>query len=172
MKKTLLSVVSAAALFLVSGSAVAADAASGLKIGVVDMQQILQKSTQIKTINDQLTRQFKPRQDKIIAQQKSLQDEINKLNKDGSVMNATDRNKLQDKVIKERADLQGVAVAFQRDVTAAQQQAMQGFMTKFTSVVTNVAKSGNYDLIMQRAGVPYVKDSLDVTSQVLAEINK
>lgn len=171
MKKTLLSVVSAAALFLVAGNAVA-DTAGSLKIGVVDMQQILQKSTQIKTINDQLARQFKPRQDKIIAQQKTLQDEINKLNKDGSVMNPTDRNKLQDKVIKERADLQGVAVAFQRDVTAAQQQAMQGFMTKFTSVVANVAKSGNYDLIMQRAGVPYMKDNLDVTNQVLAEINK
>jgi outer membrane protein len=170
MRKILLSLVSVVAL-LAAGNAVAAVDAN-LKIGVIDMQQILQKSNQIKTINEQLTKQFKPRQDKIIAQQKQIQDETNKINKEGSVINANDRNKLQDKIIKERADLQGVAVAFQRDVSNAQNQAMQGFMTKLTAVVNNIAKAGNYDLIMQRAGVPYVKENLDVTKPVLDELNK
>lgn len=178
MKKTLLSLLSATTLFCVVGNAsadsttIGTSNASNLKIAVVDMQQVLQKSTQIKTINDQLTKQFKPRQDKIIAEQKALQDEANKLNKDGSVMSADSRGKLQDKIIKERADLQGVAVAFQRDVSAAQNQAMQTFMTKFNSVVATVAKNNNFDLVLQRAGVPYVKDNLDITKQIIDELNK
>lgn len=172
MKKTFLSLVSAVALLGFMSSVSAAEATNGVKVGVVDMQQVLQKSNQIKTINDQLTKQFKPRQDKIIAAQKSLQDEANKLAKDGSVMSADEKGKLQDKVIKERADLQGVAVAFQRDVSAAQNQAMQTFMTKFNNVVSEVAKTNNLDLVLQRAGVPYVKDNLDITKQVIDQLNK
>lgn len=172
MKKTFLSLVSAVALLGFMSSVSAAEATNGAKVGVVDMQQVLQKSNQIKTINDQLTKQFKPRQDKIIASQKSLQDEANKLAKDGSVMSADEKGKLQDKIIKERADLQGVAVAFQRDVSAAQNQAMQTFMTKFNNVVGDVAKTNGLDLVLQRAGVPYVKDNLDITKQVIDQLNK
>lgn len=172
MKKTVFALVSALTLFLAAGNVSAATETSGLKVAVVDMQQVLQKASQIKTINNQLTNQFKPRQDKIVAQQKTLQDETNKLEKEGSVMSPADRGKLQDKIIKERADLQGIAIAFQRDVSAAQNQAMQGFMNKFTSAVSKVAKAGNYDLVMQRSGVPYVKEDLDITKQVLDELNK
>jgi len=172
MKKTVLSLASALTLFLAVGNASAATETPGAKVAVVDMQQVLQKASQIKTINDQLTKQFKPRQDKIITQQKTLQDETNKLEKEATVMSAADRGKLQDKIIKERADLQGVAVAFQRDVSAAQNQAMQGFMNKFTTVVSNVAKTNNYDLVIQRSGAPYVKENLDITKQVLDELNK
>lgn len=168
MRKSILSLVAASALLFASVSA----SAENLKVGVVDMQQILQKSSQIAAVNEQLIKQFKPRQDKIIASQKALQDEANKLNKDGAVMTPADRNKLQDKIIKDRADLQGAAGTFQRDVTNAQNQAMQTFMGQFNKVVAGVAKDGNFDLILQRSAVPYVKENLDVTQLILDKLNK
>jgi len=172
MKKLLLSLVTAAAL-LTAGTSMAADApTTALKIGVIDVQQILQKSPQIAKINDQLTKQFKPRQDKIISEQKDLQAEVDKLNKNGPVMTDGDRNKLQDKIIADRANVQSMALTFQRDLQQAQQNAMQGFMNQLTGVVSDVAKSNHYDLILQRAGVPYANGSLDVTAQVLQALEK
>lgn len=168
MKKILLSVVSAVVLSLFAMTA----SADNLKVGVVDMQQILQKAPQITVINEQLTKQFKPRQDKIVAAQKALQDEINNLNKNGAVMNVKDRNKLQDKVIQDRSDLQGTIVTFQRDLSNAQNQSLQTFNTQLGAVVGDIAKKNMLDIVIQRASTLYAKDSLDITKQVLDELNK
>jgi Skp family chaperone for outer membrane proteins len=47
---------------------------------------------------------------------------------------------------------------------------LQGFMNKLSAVVNSIAKSGNYDLILQRSGVPYAKDNMDITAQVLKQL--
>lgn len=175
MRKLLLSVFTAAAL-ITSGASFAATApapaGTTLKIGVIDVQVILQKSPQIAAINSQLTKQFKPRQDKIVAAQKDLQAEVDKLNKNANVMSDADRNKLQDQVIADKANVQGMAISFQRDLQQAQSKAMQDFMNQLTAVVNDVAKKDGYDLILQRAGVPYANNSLDVTQQVLQALDK
>lgn len=168
MKKILLTIsILVASLIFGMGNAYAE-----LKVGVIDLQQIMQKSNQIATINSQLTKEFKPRQDKILALQKSLQDETDQLSRNSATMTETDRNKLQDKIIADRANLQGMSLSFQRDVNSAQNQGMQKFMTQLNGVVNIIAKENNFDLILQRAGVPFVKTSLDITNQVLDQLNK
>ncbi len=172
MRKLLLSVVTAVSL-LVSTGAFAANTPAGanFKIGVIDVQLVLQKSPQIAAINSQLTKEFKPRQDKIVAAQKDLQAEVDKLNKNANVMSDGERNKLQDQIIADKANVEGMALSFKRDLSQAQGKAMQDFMGQLTQVVNEIAKKGNYDLILQRAGVPYANSSLDVTNQVLQELN-
>ncbi|MCW8998741.1 MAG: OmpH family outer membrane protein, partial [Kangiellaceae bacterium] len=53
----------ATAMILGSASVTAAD----LKIGVVDMQAVLAKSPQRQTINEKIQKQFKEKQDALIA---------------------------------------------------------------------------------------------------------
>lgn len=174
MRKLLLSFLAAAAL-LTAGSAFAASTPTppaNLKVGVLDVQQVLQKSPQIAAINNQLTKEFKPRQDKLTALQKQLQNESDNLNKNANVMSDSERNKLQDKVMADKVEMQTQIVSFQRDLQQAQNKAMQDFMGQLTQVVNNIAKKGNYDLILQRAGVPFANDNLDVTDQVLKELAK
>jgi outer membrane protein len=141
--------------------------ADGLKIGVIDVQQIMQKSPQIIAINAQLNKQFKPRQDKLAAAAKELQSETDQLNRGRATMSADDRNKLQNKIIIDRANLDTSGLNFKNDLAAAQNQALQSFMSKLAGVVDGLAKSGKYDLILQRNGLPYVNSNLDLTSQVL-----
>lgn len=170
MKKVILAAVTGATLLLAATCAAAAG--SDIKVGVVDLQQVMQKSTQISAINNQLTKQFQSRQDKILSAQKALQAEIDQLNRNGSTMSETDRNKLQDKVVADRSSVQSQMLSFQRDVNTAQNDAMKKFMAQLTTIVTGIAKNGNYDLILQRAGVPFVKSELDVTAQVIDGLNK
>lgn len=164
--KLLLSLATASMLLFATVTASAAQ----LNVGVIDVQQIIQKSAQMKAINDQLTKQFKPRQDKIAAAQKTLQDESDQLNRNAATMNVNDRNKLQDKIISDKANFEAMVVSFRRDLATAQNQDLQIFMNKLTAAVNSIAKSQNYDLILQRSGVPFVKDSLDITDQVLKSL--
>lgn len=176
MKKIILPAIVSLGILLGSINAHAANtdtsASNGLKVGIIDMQMIMQKSTQIAAINEQLSKDFKPRQEKLVATQKSLQDEANKLSKDAAVMSAADKTKAQEKFNKDRADLQNNMLSFQRDVAAAQNKAMEGFMKQLNNAVGSVAKTNNFDLVLQRAGVPYFKETMDVTQQVVTELNK
>ncbi len=168
MKKLLLSVVATVAL---SVSAMAANAAD-LNVGVIDMQQIMQKSTQVAAINNGLTKQFKPRQDSLVSAKNALDAEMADLNKNGAVMSAADRTKLQDKIMTDRTNLQKQMVAFQQDLNTAQNKAMQQFVGQLNTALGSVAKGSKLDLILQKQGVPYADPSLDVTNQVIQALNK
>lgn len=143
-----------------------------LKIGVVDLQKIMQKSSQVAAINSQLEKRFKPRQQTILASRKALQEEAEKLTRNTAVMSETDRSKLQNKLIADRATLQTAEISYQQEVTNAQTQETKKFMSKLKDVVTQVAQSGGYTLIMVKQGVPYVNDKLDVTDTILAALEK
>ena len=56
-------------VFSVFGASVFADPA---KIGVVDLQKIMQTSSQMKEIQQKLEKEFKPRRDKLVAMEASI----------------------------------------------------------------------------------------------------
>ena len=50
--------------------------ADGTKIGVVDLQKIMQTSTQMKGIQEKLEKEFKPRRDKLVAMEDGLKKDM------------------------------------------------------------------------------------------------
>ncbi len=147
---------------------VAAPAAS--KMGILDMQMIMQKSPEVAALNKQLQEQFKPRQEKIVATQKNMQADIEKFKKDASVMSPADKTKSEEKINAEQVSLAKMGQSFQQDLSKAQSESMQKFMAGLQTAVNNVAKEGKYTVIVNRAAVPYYDPSLDVTKQVLASM--
>jgi outer membrane protein len=165
--KTWQSIVSASVLTLMVGTSYAADA---LKIGVVDMNQILQKSPLMISLNDGLNKQFKSRQDEINTAQKQLQEELYQLNST-TTMSQDDRGKLQNKIINDKANVDVMTTTFQKDLAIAKDAASQKFMTKLADVINKVAKDGRYDIIEQRTNLLYINTSLDITPQVLQQVS-
>ncbi len=137
------------------------------KIGILDMQQVMKESPQVAALNKQLQDQFKPRQEKIVAAQKSMQSEIEKFKKDSSVMNNADKTKLEEKINTEQMAIAKMGQSFQQDLSKAQGESMQKFMGNLQTAVDSVAKQGKYSVIVNRAAVPYFDPSLNVTQQVL-----
>ncbi len=161
--KKLLAVLLPAFLLLTMGAANAAD----VKIGVIDLHEILQQSTEAKAINKKLEDQFKPRQEKIVAKQKDVKAEMDKYSKNSAVMNESQKSAAQEQIVKDRRDLDRMEQDYQQDLGVAQNQAMSEFLAKLKTVITQVAKKDGYDLILQKDGVPYANDSIDVTAQIL-----
>jgi len=161
----LLKVVVPALLLSASVSAFAATDAP--KIGIFDMQQMMQSSPLVDQLNKKLQDQFKPRQDKIAASQKELGDEINKMNDTNSKMTNDDRTRLKNKIVSDRAAYEAMAKSYQEDLSKAQNDAMQKLMTKLQSAVSEVAQKDGYTLVVQKGAVLYSDPKSDVTSQVL-----
>lgn len=164
MKKLLLS--ATAALFTLTATQAFAD----LKIGIVDMNQVLQKSPLMTSLNSQLVKKFQPRQDEINTATKALQDEVNQLNLNGPGMTADDRTKLQNKIIGDRANVQILTATLQRDLAIAKDHDTQIFTSKLTEVVNKIAQDGKYDLIQQSTGFAFINSKLDITQQVIQEV--
>jgi outer membrane protein len=150
----------------------ASSAFADTKIGVLDMEVVMQKSPQVAQLNQALQSQFKPQEEKVIAARKSLQDEVTQLNKNAAVMKDADKAKLQNKIIADKDAYDALAQSFSRDLGKAQRDSMQKFMKNVQTAVAKVAKEGSYTLIVNRAAVPYMDPSMDVTKQVLDSMAK
>lgn len=165
MKKVARILLTSIALILISGQTFAAD----LKIGIVNLNAVLQQAPLMISLNNDLIKRFQSRQNDLIAAQKQLQDETNKLNIAGN-MSADDQNKLKTKIATDQANFQILSANLQKDLAIAKDAAMQKFTAKINSVIQGIAKSGNYDVIEQSSNFLFIKPELDITQQVVSQM--
>lgn len=185
MKRVAIAVASLGLMMSVLPAAYAADATpatpaavvavnpeSNLKVGVVDLRSVIDSSPQMKAAADDLRKQFKPRQDKILAAQQNLQKDQDKLKRDGSVMSQSDADALQSQITTEGRDLQRMQEDYMQDLRTAQQEAMAKFLASVDSVVQKITTQQGFDLILRRDTVAYASPRVDITQQVIAALNK
>lgn len=164
MKKFLLSL-----LFLGStGLSLAADA---VKIGVVDLQKIIQTSPQIQKIQQGLEQRFRPRRDNLMATEKDLKAKIESFKKDSVVMNVTQRKDKEREIVAMQQKFELEGQKYQQELSSAHNEAMEDFYSKVRSAISVVAKKDSYSLILQKDAVPFSAEMMDVTKQVVAEIH-
>lgn len=144
--------------------------AANIKIGVVNMNQILQKSPLMVSMSEALAKKFQPRQEEINNANKQLQNDVNQLSFHGSTMSDEDKNNLQNKIIQEKANIQILTITFQKDLAIARDQDLRTFMTKFKEVINKIAQDDRYDLIEQNSNILYLNNKIDLTQQVLQQI--
>lgn len=157
-----------ALVFSLIGSSVFADAA---KIGVVDLQKIMQTSSQMKDIQQKLEKEFKPRRDKLVAKEASLKNDMEKFKRDGAVMGATQKKEMEKKIIAAQQQFERDGQQYQQELSTAHNEAMEGLYNKVRAAISKIAKEDKYDIIVQKDAAPFSADPLDVTDKVIKAIN-
>jgi len=143
-----------------------------LKIGVVDVRMIVQKSARLQTINSELVKKFKPREQEIVKAQAKFKATQDQYSKDAPNLSEADRNKREREIINNRVNLQAMITTFQQDLDNEQNGAMQKLLAEIASIVDELAQTEHYDLILQGDSVPYVTAELNITNTVLSKLNK
>lgn len=158
-----------AALFFSSlATAVFADAA---KIGVVDLQKIMQTSNQMKDIQQKLEKEFKPRRDKLVASETTLKADMEKFKRDAAILTAAQKKDLEKKIVAAQQQFERDGQQYQQDLSTAHNEAMEGLYTKVRAAIGKIAKEEKYDLIVQKDAAPFSVAALDVTEKVMKAIN-
>lgn len=145
--------------------------ADNAKIGVVDLQKIMQTSSQMKDIQQKLEKEFKPRRDKLVAMEASLKTDMEKFKRDSAVMSANQKKDLEKKIISAQQQFERDGQQYQQELSTANNEAMEGLYAKVRAAISKVAKDDKYDLIVQKDAAPFNSDSLDVTDKVIKAIN-
>ena len=170
MKKVLALVSS---VLLVGASSVyAADATTAPTIAVVNVQQVFQQSPKIAELNKKLQSEFKARQEKLVAEQKNVQSEMDKFKKESTTMSQKDKDALQKKIIESQSKLAKEASAFQQDLAKEQGKIMKTVLTQLNEIISGIAKKNTYSVVLDSQAVIYANDSTDLTKQVAKEFDK
>lgn len=152
----------------VFGASVFADTA---KIGVVDLQKILQTSTQIKEIQQNLEKEFKPRRDKLMAIEAKIKADMEKFKRDSAVLSVAQKKEMEKKIVGAQQQFERDGQQYQQELSTANNEAMEALYAKVRTAITKIAKDEKYDLIVQKDAAPFSADSLDVTDKVAKAIN-
>lgn len=145
--------------------------AADMKVAVVNVQQVLQQSPRVAEQSKKLEGDFKARQTKINDEQKALQDELDKFKKDSTTMSQKDRDAMQKKIANDRSELVKKVVAYQQDLQKEQNRIMQGILGDLNGIVTGIAKSQGYTLVLDSQAVIFAADGNDITKDVAKQFN-
>lgn len=158
-----------AALFFSTLSAnIFADSA---KIGVVDLQKIMQTSSQMKDIQQKLEQQFKPRRDKLVAAESSLKNDMEKFKRDSVILTAAQKKDLEKKIVAAQQQFERDGQQYQQELSTAHNEAMEALYAKVRTAIGKIAKDEKYDIIVQKDAAPFSASTLDVTDKVVKAIN-
>lgn len=167
MKKIILSIfILMSFMFCATTSAFAEET----RIGVLNMQDLLQKLPQMKKIGDDLKKQFGDKQKNLVSAQESFKKDADKFKRDSTVLSDKDKQAAEDKLFKQQQDLQTMQMELQRDYMAAQNKRVDGLMENIKGVVEEVATEQKLGLVLVNASVAYAKKEMDITTQVLAKM--
>ena len=170
MKKiNVISILLATLLFL---SPMLVNANTQLKIGVVNVRDIMQQSPQGEAITKTLEKEFGSRKNSIVSAQKSLQEKSGKYQRDSAVMSEAERKKTEKELVEKQRDIQRMEQEFREDGQARQNEEAEKLLKKINEVISRVAASEGYDMILHREAAPFASDKVDITAKVLAELKK
>ncbi len=165
------------AVFSVS-TAYAADAAStpaaapkpatAPKIGVVDMQTVATNSDPAKSAKDQMEKKYG-------KERKALEDEGEKLRKRAEKLKdpkSSEDAKLS--FLRAKQELDQKTRTFMRKVEQDEVKIRQEMVTLVFNATYNVSKRKNFTFVVDvtAGGVLYAEESMDLTQEVLEEVNK
>ncbi len=143
--------------------------AKDYNIALIDGNQIMQEFQP--GIDAKLKKEFKARQDKLIAMQNDLQQTSEKLNRDSSIMAEAELKKQQEKFVERQKEFQKLSYEFNEDVNKRGNEEMQKLVAQVKTVVDSLAKDGKYDLVLQKGAIMFTSsNNSDITTQVISKL--
>jgi outer membrane protein len=155
-------------LLLAGGPAFSADP---VKIGVVDLQKILETSNSGKAAQMEL----KAQRDKMQADMKQRGSEIqeieSRMQREAMVMSKETREEKEREHRIKVSDFQALQRKYQSDLQEIERKLMGKLQTEITSLVSDIAKKDGYLLVISNIGVIYSLPSTDLTERLIQELN-
>ena len=145
--------------------------AHSIKIGYIDVEKVINNSSQYQQENNALIQQFEPKKQQLL----DLFKHIELLKKNLNNFETTVSNETYQKELEKIRELE---ISFQTDTELWQQQlnqekreSLQKIETMINLVIEKFATSENYDLILYQ-NAAFVSDQVNITNQIILKIEE
>ena len=143
--------------------------AQSIKIGYIDVEEVINSLPQYQYDNDSLIRQFEPKKQQLLDLFKHI--ELLKKN-----LNNVDKSINNENYQKELDNIRGLEESFQKETELWQQQlnqkkyeSLQKIEAMINKAIEEFAVFENYDLILYQ-NAAYASDQVNITNQIISSI--
>nr|WP_269749536.1 molecular chaperone Skp [Xenorhabdus lircayensis] len=140
------------------------------KIALVNVAEVFQQLPAREAVAKQLDNEFKGRASELQRMESDLQTKLQKLQRDGSTMKASDREKLEKEAVTKRDEFTQKAQTFENDSRRRQVEERNKILGRIQDAVKVVAGKEGYDLVLDANTAVYSASSKDITSEVLKQV--
>lgn len=166
----------AAALAILGGFSVSAAAqapAGGSRIGVIEVQRIVQESAIGKESLARVQKLQGAKQDELTRRQKELRDLEQKIQDQGKSLSEDAMEKAQKDYQAKALELKRAQDDAQRELEESQRKELAELERRVMPVIESVAKDQGFQLIFNKfqSGLLHADSSIDITDAVIAKFN-
>jgi len=169
------------AVFLLSQPVFSQDVSS-IRIGVVDMNKLLQEAPQYQDMQSAIEEEFAPKVRDIEAKESAFNEARDKLQKDNLALSNDERQNASLKLTSDQRELEYLAQSFQEDRNNRIQIETNKIIVETINVVNKFGRDNGYDLIINEGrisqntilngGTLYKGASVDITNDIAKVLEK
>jgi outer membrane protein len=168
-KLRLIFVFASIAIFMMAGFCYAADVA---KIGVVDLQRVLETSAPGKSAQSDIKKQ-KDEMEKDLQQKGAAIEQIRqRLEREAMVMSKETREEKEREARIKLNDFKSLQKRYRADLQVLEQRLVNQIREDVLSLVDEIGKKEGYLLIISEIGVLYAPKTIDITDKLIQQLNK
>lgn len=142
------------------------------RIGVVDLRQALFSSTDAQAFSGQLQKDFADDEANVRAVQDEARQLKERLEKDGAMMNESERNKLGAEFQEKVKEFNFLKQRLDSTVAGRKQTFLESARPEVDAAVKELLEENDLDLILPSEAVVYAKPDMDLTSELLEKLNR
>jgi outer membrane protein len=159
-------------LIAASAAVFAGVAAAQTKVAVINMQQAVLATAEIKKASLDLEAKYKPRQTQLLAIQKELEDLQQKLQAGQGKLTAQAESDLTAQAQRRQREYQRVGQDLQEEVDAERNDVLTRSNQKMQQVVAKLADKMGFDVIVDASSTVFFKPAMDITKDAVAAFDE
>lgn len=147
-------------------------AAETSKMGVLDLRRCIQESNEGKRVYENLKKKHEALQADLNKKQQELVEMQQEIEKQSLMLSMDAKENRQKEFEKKKRDLTYLAQDLQEEMKQAESNANIELLKVIHEIAEMVAKKKGLDIITERSGIIYVVEDIDISEEVIKEINK
>jgi outer membrane protein len=146
--------------------------ANAQSFAVVDMGEVFEQLPQREQISKSLKSEFGDRVAAVQKMQEEMRTMIEKQQRDGALMNDTQKTELVRKMESLKSEFQLKGKALDEDMRRRQGEEQNKLLVLVQKAINTIAEKEQYDMVFQRGAVIYVKPTADISGKVVEALSK
>ncbi|PAV24836.1 periplasmic chaperone for outer membrane proteins Skp [Tamilnaduibacter salinus] len=141
-------------------------------IGVVDLRRALFSSEGAQSFSEKLQGEFADDEKKVRQAQQEAKKLKQRLEKDGAMMNESEREELTQKFREKVQEFNYLKQRLDSTVSSRKQQFLKQSRPKVDAAIKELQKEHDLDLVLPAEAVVYSKPDMNLTQQLLEKLNQ
>lgn len=142
---------------------------SNLKIGVVNVMSLIDKSSQMDQARKKMEKEFSPREKKLLGEKEEITKLQDRLTKDAEVLSEEEQKKLSKEVMRRVREFKTAEDELRQDFNQSRNEEMTKLQKSISDAIAVLAKEEHFDLILHE-GVVFASEAINVTAKVASKL--